>query len=263
MLKESTLFDGEIDKVQLAISRIRLHEPKDGYYVAFSGGKDSVVVLDLVKRAGVKYDVHHNITNVEPPELIYFIKEKYPEVINELPKKTMWQLIEEHGMPPTRLMRFCCQELKEHGGEGRFKVTGVRHEESLKRSKRQFLEPCARNTGTRFLNPIIEWTEQEVWEYIKTFNVPYCDLYDKGRKRIGCLFCPYGGGGQMQKDAELYPKFKNQFIKTFDRMIKKRIEKGLKTDWKDSSECFNWWVGNTTKEDSTQITFGFEKLNFV
>ena len=72
MLIENTLF-GRIDKVAQAITRIKLHKPDDGYYVAFSGGKDSCVILDLVQRAGVKYDAHYNVTTVDPPELVQFI----------------------------------------------------------------------------------------------------------------------------------------------------------------------------------------------
>lgn len=67
-LHEITLF-GELDRVQLAVNRLRLNEPKEGYYVAFSGGKDSCVILDLVKKAGVKYDAHFNITTVDPQNL--------------------------------------------------------------------------------------------------------------------------------------------------------------------------------------------------
>ena len=94
MLIENTLF-GKINKVRQAISRILLHEPADGYYVAFSGGKDSCVVLDLIKRAGVKYDAHYNVTTVEPPELLKFIHDYHRDVIIEKPEMPMYKLIEK------------------------------------------------------------------------------------------------------------------------------------------------------------------------
>lgn len=131
-----------LDKVQTAIERIKTFEPKEGYYVAFSGGKDSSVVKALVEMAGVKFDAHYTLTSVDPPELIYFIKEKHPDVSIDKPRYpdgkqiTMWNLIPKMKMPPTRIVRYCCHELKEYQGEGRFCITGVRKAESAKRSKR-------------------------------------------------------------------------------------------------------------------------------
>lgn len=96
MLKEQTLF-GTIDKVDSAIRRIKLHEPEEGYYVAFSGGKDSCVVLDLVKKSGVKFDAHFNLTTVDPPEVVRFVKQNHPEVTIEKPRISMRKLIEKRG----------------------------------------------------------------------------------------------------------------------------------------------------------------------
>lgn len=131
-----------LDLVQVAIERIRTFEPKEGYYLAFSGGKDSCVVKRLMEMAGVKFDAHYSVTSVDPPELVRFIKEKHKDVQFDFPRDkdgkviTMWNLIPRKGMPPTRIVRYCCQELKEGHGDGRFVVTGVRRAESVKRSTR-------------------------------------------------------------------------------------------------------------------------------
>ncbi len=133
--------DGK-DKVQVAIERLQTFEPPEGYYLAFSGGKDSVVIKALADMAGVKYDAHYNLTSVDPPELVQFIK-TFDDVQIEIPKDkegkriTMWNLIPKKKMPPTQLIRYCCKELKEYGGKGRMTITGVRWAESSNRKNNQ------------------------------------------------------------------------------------------------------------------------------
>lgn len=138
--------DGQIkDKVQIAIDRLRNFEPPEGYYVAFSGGKDSQCVYHLCKMAGVKFDAHYSITSVDPPELVQFIKTHYPDAWKGAERKhdengnpvTMWNLIPKKRIPPTRVVRYCCEQLKESNGKGRLTVTGVRWAESSNRKKNQ------------------------------------------------------------------------------------------------------------------------------
>lgn len=145
MLKYTDITGAVVDKVQTAIDRLRAFEPPDGYYVAFSGGKDSQCIYHLCKRAGVKFDAHYRVTSVDPPELVRFIREQYPDVEFEFPRDadgnviTMWNLIPRKKMPPTRLARYCCEVLKEAGGRGRIAVTGVRWAESVNRAAKRGL----------------------------------------------------------------------------------------------------------------------------
>lgn len=139
------------EKVNKSIERLKAFEPDEGYYLAFSGGKDSVVCKALLDMAGCKYDATYRVTSVDPPELVRFIKEVHPDVKRDVPRyandfknrdlagkpTTMWNLIPQKLMPPTRLVRYCCAELKESGGDGRMIVTGVRWEESVNRQKNQ------------------------------------------------------------------------------------------------------------------------------
>ena len=143
MLKEITIF-GERDKVAKAIKRLQAFEPQDRpYWLSFSGGKDSVVILALAKMAGVNYEAVYNVTSVDPPELVKFIKEKYPDVRRDIPHDkdgkpvTMWSLLRNRCTPPTRIMRYCCEKLKESSGNGTVTITGVRWAESENRKRNQ------------------------------------------------------------------------------------------------------------------------------
>lgn len=282
------------EKVKASIDRLKAFEPKngEGYYLAFSGGKDSVVIKALADMAGVKYDGHYRVTSVDPPELYQFIRDKYPEISRDVPRYddgkpiTMWNLIPKKLMPPTRIVRYCCEFLKESGGDGRITVTGVRWAESANRKKNQGLvtvfgksaamdlrdspnfsqtnrggvvltndneesrrqvESCYKRHKT-MVNPIIDWTDDEVWEFIKSENVPYCGLYDCGMKRLGCIGCPMAGEAGRKREFAIWPKYKNSYIMAFERMIENRKKHGkLDRTWRMGTsgiDVFNWWMKN-------------------
>lgn len=165
------------DKVEKAIMRLQTYEPPEGYYLCFSGGKDSVVIKALADMAGVKYDAHYSITTVDPPELIYFIKKHHQDVEFEYPRDkegnriTMWNLIPRKQMPPTRLARYCCEHLKEHGGQGRLIVTGVRWAESSRRKVSHgevtFADKKAKKTAEKDFSDLgFRSTPQGGWCYL-------------------------------------------------------------------------------------------------
>ena len=112
----------------------------NGYYLAFSGGKDSQALYHIAELAGVKFDAHMNFTSVDPPEVIRFVKKQYPEVDFIKPKKSIYQLAVEKQILPTMRVRWCCAEYKENTGAGRVTLIGIRHQESSRRAKRNEVE---------------------------------------------------------------------------------------------------------------------------
>lgn len=221
------------------IDRIKKYEPSDGYYLAFSGGKDSTVLYDLVKKSGVKYDVHYNVSPIDPPELLKFIRTHYPEVNWEYHARGWWKIVVQKGLP-TRLNRWCCEVLRESGGEGRRVLTGIRWDESAPRKKRKFIELSA--NGKKYtVNPLLDWTEKDIWDYIKANNLPHCSLYDEGFKRIGCILCPLASRKARDRELKRYPKIAYLWRKSCDRIIEKRLAKGTKTKFTTGEELWNWW----------------------
>lgn len=278
-------------KVDAAIARLKSFEPPEGYYLAFSGGKDSQTVYHLCMMAGVKFDAHYNVTSVDPPELVQFIKAHYPDAWNgrehtynkDGKPNTMWNLIPKEGMPPTKMIRYCCETLKESCGKGRITVTGVRWAESVKRKKnqgvavvrqvgkraqkklddagieyqldqrgsivlnddndeaRRTVEHCYRTRKT-LVNPIIDWEDEDVWEFLNENSIPHCCLYDEGFSRLGCIGCPMGTIERHEKDFERWPKYKTFYHRAFQRMIDMRKKTEKELSWKNADEVMDWWI---------------------
>lgn len=277
------------DKIEVAIGRLKMFEPQEGYRLAFSGGKDSCVIKALADMAGVKYEAHYSITGIDPPELVRFIMDKHPDVIRDKPRDrdgnriTMWSLIPKKKAPPMRIVRYCCQELKESNGLGRITITGVRWAESAnrknnqggitiydKKAKRlieqiadeddykkthkrgvvlrldndkskQIVDMCYKTHRTT-INPIIDWTDEDVWEFLHEYEIPYCELYDQGYKRLGCVGCPMSSKAADELDR--YPKFKNLYLLAFEKMIQARKDAGLEVreSWSTPQGVMDWWL---------------------
>lgn len=116
-------------KIEASIALLRKSEPlalelnpEDGFYLAFSGGKDSLCLYHVAKMAGVKFKAYYNLTTLDPPELVYFIRDKYPDVKRNIPPMNFWEIcLKKYKALPTQKMRFCCFDLKENariGGGG-------------------------------------------------------------------------------------------------------------------------------------------------
>jgi phosphoadenosine phosphosulfate reductase len=201
------------EKTALAIKLLRGVEPsaleldpENGYYLAFSGGKDSVVIKALAVMAGVKFKAHYSVTTIDPPELLAFMREHHPDVQWHRKKQNMLTRASEKMMP-TRFQRWCCEEYKESGGKDRVKVLGVRGAESPRRAKNWRMVDKWRGDVGLVLNPILLWTDEDVWDFIHSYEIPYCSLYDEGFTRLGCIGCPMATEGQRREQFDRWPKY--------------------------------------------------------
>lgn len=304
LFRAAVLSMGDLDtKVRNAIRYLRDFEPdNESYYVCYSGGKDSDCVRILCDLANVKYELVHNHTSADAPETVYYIRSIPNVIINhnyyaDGKVKTMWNLIPQKKFPPTRLVRYCCLELKEYGGVGRLKVTGVRSSESFKRSKNaglvnfrkisksnlrllgdsglhyalssygtpifnmdnpatvKFVHQCF-NTGNVTLQPIIDWSDSDVWQFLKYYGCSANPLYQCGFKRVGCVGCPLGGSKSQSREFARYPKIRDNYIRAFHRMYLKDPE--LYSSWRSGVDVYKWWLG----EDPFQLSF-FDDLEGV
>ena len=174
--------------VEKSISFIQKNEPSGGFFLGFSGGKDSIVTLELAKMSGVRFVAGYNFTGIDHPEVVKMIRHKYPEVHIIHPRKTFWELLKKKP-PPKRTMRWCCSQLKETGTLGyKHLIMGIRAEESVARASRGQI---SENKGKITFKPIFHWPEWAVWEFIRKHSLPYPSLYDEGFHRVGCVICPF------------------------------------------------------------------------
>lgn len=279
--------DGTTNKVKQAIARIRSFDPlamgimDEPYYVAYSGGKDSDAIRILFELSGVKYDLVHNHTTVDAPETVRYIR-SIPGIQISYPEITMWELIVKNRMPPMRTMRYCCSYLKERGGEKRFVVTGVRWAESARRKaqrggveiltakrekrlilnadndeSRMMLETCTLK-GKRVLNPIVDWTNDDVWEFLKYYGCESNPLYQCGYQRIGCIGCPMVGSTRRKWEFERYPKYRENYIRAFQRMVTTAKQGGFQfKTWETGQDVFDRWLrdGKELEIDENQLSF--------
>jgi len=240
------------DKVETALMRLKEFEPPEGYYLAFSGGKDSVVIYDLAVQAGVAFDAHYSQGGIDPPELVKFIRDHYPDVARERMGTSVWRLIERKGMP-SRRSRWCCELIKEHNGGGRYVVTGIRAAESMSRRRRRILEVCTQDKTKIFVNPILDWGDDDVWEYIRRNGLPYCALYDEGWERLGCVLCPMASTEQAKREAIRFPKLANAWKRACYRRWQAHPNK-----FKTAEDFWQWWMhrrGETVVDEAQCIMF--------
>lgn len=281
-------------KVERSVEQMKLAGAmSERYYgkpilVCYSGGKDSDVLLDIAKRSGIAFEVQHSLTSVDFPETVRHVKKVFSALkadgiearivvphYRDGRRKTMWNLISRKSLPPTRICRYCCGELKEAAGNHRAIATGVRRAESVARSKRgfaanihrtkgeqleyedvwslfndadhfvehdsKFLDSCKVQGRTAF-NPIIEWLDDDVWQHIEENGIEINPLYAEGKKRVGCIGCPLARRSEREDDFARYPQYRDAYMRAFEKMLEHRKESGKPTEWEDAEDVMNWWM---------------------
>lgn len=246
----STLFDAEFE--QTAIVRIQKFAKIAEAYgfeisLGFSGGKDSQVCYDLCKRAGIPFKAYYNVA-FESAVTKRFIRENYPDVIWRRDHK--YGFIENigknhSGLLPTIELAYCCADYKHNPKYvDKCSIVGVRKQESAKRADRTalsyknkttrkkmrdtaseyFTENC-QSVGTASiiqLSPIVDWSEADVWSYIRRYNLPINSEY-RMAKRVGCIVCPKVNFSHNYRTLMRYPKLIDAFIRA--------KEKSSRCDW--------------------------------
>ena len=275
--RQVTMRESLKQKIEYSIDLLRKSEkmairldPENGFYLAFSGGKDSQALYHIALMAGVKFKAHMNLTSIDPPEVIRFVKKQYPDVELIKPKMSIYDMALKKHILPTMRLRWCCAEFKEMSGAGKVTLIGIRKEESARRSKREEVSTnikgkrteetfdqwsehqekmvtCVGGKDKILVSPIIHWAERDVWEFLNdVVKVPHCELYDEGYTRIGCILCPMSNRKSKLRDIERFPHAKRRWIQTIEKLIK---EGYINKNFDDAEFAFEWWIsGKNYKE---------------
>ena len=257
-------------------------DPENGFYLAFSGGKDSQCLYHVAKLAGVRFKAHMNLTSVDPPEVIRFVKRNHPDVELIKPKMSIYDMAKKKHLMPTRTLRWCCAEFKETSGAGKVTLIGIRKEESARRAKREevstFIKSkitnetfdqwskheeqmvtCVGGKDKILVSPIIYWTERDVWEFLNMNGIPHCELYDKGYTRIGCICCLMSQPRQKAKEIKRWPHVKYNWIKTIGWLI----DNGYSDhNFTDAETGFRWWISGKSYKQFYADEFLQQKIEF-
>ena len=276
------------EKIEYSINLLRKSEemalridPENGFYLAFSGGKDSQALYHLACRGGVKFKAHMNLTSVDPPEVIRFVKKNYPDVELIKPRMSIYDMAKKKGCLPTRLVRWCCEEFKERSGVGKVTLIGIRKSESTNRKKRNEIETGDRKFSGTFdqwsehqekmvtcvggkdkilVSPILYWNEKDVWDYLKRMHIPYCELYDKGYKRIGCIMCPMSNYKQNVREMKDFPHVGKNWRKTIEWLIENKWKD--KPLLQDPDMALKWWISKKSFKEFYADEVMQQKLEF-
>ena len=241
-----------------SIAALRENEPPEGYYGLFSGGKDSVVLKHVAKMADVRVTWHYNVTTIDPPELIRFMRQHHPDVIwHRPPKGPFFRRAAEVKGFPTRRTRWCCEEYKENTNpEGVTLLMGIRGEESAARAKNwdivsnHFNRVSKRETPS--VNPLYRWPTEDLWKFIRGEGVPYCSLYDEGFHRLGCIGCPFAGRDGKRREFDRWPRFEERWQYVFKRTWERRTGTTQRDGrpwfgdafFRNWQEMWEWWLSD-------------------
>ena len=213
--------------------------------VAYSGGKDSDVILELAKMSGIEYRAIYKNTTIDPPGTIKHVKENGVEI--RRPKDTFFSLMSKRGYP-NRYKRFCCSVLKEYKILDN-SVMGIRKCESTKRSK-MYTEPTAcriygsKNNHVNAIYPILDWSDEDELEFIVERGIKLHPLYYREdgsidvTKRLGCMCCPLKYYKKRLQDFKQYPGMVNAYLRCGNEYLKSHPQSETAKQYSDVYEFF-------------------------